>query len=103
LPSFEVASIKPNHSVNQEMNAVSQPGRFTATATTIKRLIAYAYHVKPFQVSGGPSWVSSDKFDIEAKEPDALAEDLQKLPVEQAGRNWDCCFSRYSRIDSSSR
>jgi uncharacterized protein (TIGR03435 family) len=83
-PSFEVATIKPNHSVGQQMSAGFQPGRFTASATTIKRLIAFAYHVKPFQVLGGPSWMSSDKFDIEAKEPDALAEELQKLRTDQA-------------------
>ena len=86
LPSFEVASIRLENSVDHPMSAVFQPGRFTATATTMQRLIAFAYHVKPFQVSGGPSWVSSDRFHIEAKEPDALAEELSKLPTDQQRR-----------------
>jgi uncharacterized protein (TIGR03435 family) len=60
-----------------------QPGRFSTTGATVKQLIALAYDVRDFQVSGGPSWISSDKYDIDAKEPDALAEELAKLPPDQ--------------------
>ena len=67
--SFEVASIKPNHSGDMRIGIMFQPGRFTTTGATAKQLIALAYDVRDFQVTGGPSWIGSDKFDIDAKEP----------------------------------
>lgn len=83
LPSFEVASIKPNRSPDGNMQGLYPPGRVSFRYTTMKRLIAFAYYVKPFQISGRPSWVSSDKWDIDAKEPDALAEQRRDLSVIQ--------------------
>ena len=60
-----------------------QPGRFTTTGATVKQLIALSYDVRDFQVTGGPSWISSDKFDIDAKEPDGLSDELEKLSLDQ--------------------
>src|SRR5215510_2629073 len=66
-PSFEVASIKPNNSGDGRVMMQNQPGRFTATNVTLKQLIRNAYQLQDFQISGGPSWISSDHFDIVAK------------------------------------
>jgi len=82
-PSFEVASIKPNRSGEMRFFMGWQPGRFTASGMTVRFLITAAYDVKDFQVSGGPSWIESERYDIEAKEPDSIAEELPKLPLEQ--------------------
>ena len=81
--SFEVASIKPNHSGERRFFVSWQPGRFNATGMTLKFLITMAYDVKDFQVSGGPSWVNTERYDIDAKEPDSIAQELEKLPREQ--------------------
>ena len=81
--SFEVASIKPNRSGDMRIGIRFQPGRFSATGATVKQLIGLAYDVRDFQISGGPSWISSDKFDIDAKEPDGFTDELQKLPPDQ--------------------
>jgi bla regulator protein BlaR1 len=83
LPSFEVASIKPNRSGDMRIGIRFQPGRFIANGMTVKQLIGLAYNVRDFQVMGGPSWISSDRFDIDAKEPDGFAEELAKLPPDQ--------------------
>jgi uncharacterized protein (TIGR03435 family) len=83
LPSFEVASIKPNRSGDNHFFISFQPGRFTATGATTRFLIEDAYNVKDFQVSGGPSWINSERYDIDAKEEDSLVEELQKLPPDQ--------------------
>lgn len=80
LPSFEVVSIKPNHSGDMRTGVRFQPGRFTTSGSTAKRLITIAYDVRDFQISGGPSWITSDRYDIDAKEPDGFAEELMKLP-----------------------
>jgi uncharacterized protein (TIGR03435 family) len=34
---------------------------------TFKTLMAYAYAVKDFQIIGGPDWINSDRYDIQAK------------------------------------
>jgi uncharacterized protein (TIGR03435 family) len=84
LPSFEVASVKPNHSgTSRRFFSFGDPGRFTATNVTAKMIIEFAYNVKDFQLSGGPSWINSEGYDINAKVDDSLAEQLQKLPLEQ--------------------
>ena len=63
------------------------PGRFTGSCVPVILLMQYAYQVRDFQISGGPDWVRSEKFDIEAKEPDELGEELQKLPSDQRWEN----------------
>lgn len=88
-PGFEVASIKPNRSGDMHMRIMFQPGRFIMNGATVRMLISVAYDVRDFQISGGPGWIASDKYDIDAKEPDALAEELQNLPPTNAGRKWD--------------
>jgi uncharacterized protein (TIGR03435 family) len=70
-PEFEVASVKPNTSGRNFIN-VRPPvgGRFTATNARLKMLIALAYNVKSFEISGGPAWIDSDGYDITAKAVD---------------------------------
>jgi bla regulator protein blaR1 len=82
LPSFEVASIKPSHSGSPRLRIMLPLGRFAASAT-VKPLIAFAYGISDFQLSGGESWISSETYDIDAKEEDSQAEELQKLPSDQ--------------------
>jgi uncharacterized protein (TIGR03435 family) len=72
--TFEVASVKPNTSSDlRGMGLRSSPGgRFVATGVPLLILVATAYHL-PFQsdrISGGPPWIRSERFDIEAKAPD---------------------------------
>jgi uncharacterized protein (TIGR03435 family) len=81
--AFEVASIKPNHSADMRTRIMFQPGRFVANGTSLKMLITLAYNVRDFQISAGPSWLGTDKYDIDAKEPDGLAEELSKLSPDQ--------------------
>lgn len=65
--AFEVAAIKPSHSISHNGGSRWTPDSFTATNMRLKDLIQVAYNVKGFQVSGGPAWVSSDGYDIDAK------------------------------------
>ena len=68
-PQFEVASIKPTDPGGEHRVMISfQPGgRFTAGGITVKMLIEQAFDVRDVQISGGPSWMSSQGFDITAK------------------------------------
>jgi len=67
-PQFEVASVKPS-APGSRGPTIYNPTRerFAITSITTKSLIAYAYDVRDFQVSGGPSWLGSDGYDIVAK------------------------------------
>ena len=62
---FEVASVKP--STEQRFKMVRPlPGRLTADAP-VQLLMQNAYGVQPFQIAGGPDWVNSEHYQIEAK------------------------------------
>jgi len=66
-PQFEVASIKPNKSGDLRMTFRSASGgRFTASNVSLQSLITIAYHIKDFQLSGAPPWLS-ERYDVEAK------------------------------------
>jgi uncharacterized protein (TIGR03435 family) len=84
LPSFEVASIKPNHTGGRgRFFSTPDPGRLTATNVTTKMVIEFAYNVKDFQLSGGPGWINSESYDINAKLEDSATEESQKLPEDE--------------------
>jgi uncharacterized protein (TIGR03435 family) len=75
-PAFEVASVKPTHpNVITEVDLVASGGRLTATNLSLQMLIASAYGLEVYQVSGGPNWVRTDRFDITAKAAEDLGQD----------------------------
>ena len=66
--TFGVASIKPTPAADQETKWGPEPGgRFSASGTTLKQLIAVSYGVQEYQISGGPKWMATDRWSIEAK------------------------------------
>jgi uncharacterized protein (TIGR03435 family) len=66
--SFEVATIKPNAANdNRAMIQIQPGGRFVATGMSLKQLIAFAYDMRDFQITGEPGWVSAERYDINAK------------------------------------
>jgi uncharacterized protein (TIGR03435 family) len=66
-PQFEVASIKPSAGGPGRMFGSRGPGMFNTENMPVKGIIAEAYGVKQFQISGGPSWIDSDGYTITAK------------------------------------
>jgi len=92
-PVFEVATIKPTPPDSRGSSLVVGRGggnMFSTTNTSLKDLMVFAYGLHEKQVSGGPSWVESEHYDITAK-PDTegmpsvaqLQAMLQKLVVER--------------------
>src|SRR5260370_11687319 len=66
--SFEVASIKLHPGpITLSSDPAIRGARVTATASTLRDLITSAYHVRYDQLSGGPGWMSSEHYDVEAK------------------------------------
>jgi uncharacterized protein (TIGR03435 family) len=66
-PTFDVASVKPNHSDDEPASVVLPGGRYTATNVTLRTLVRSAYGVHDNQLVGGPSWINSERFDVIAK------------------------------------
>jgi len=83
-PRYEVASIKPNKSTGDMIRLTGRPDGFTGTNITLQMLIRNAYEVEDDQISGGPSWIESEKYDIEAKMDGAVADELGKLGEDQS-------------------
>jgi uncharacterized protein (TIGR03435 family) len=62
---------------------VSPAGKFTAWAQTVNDLVSFAYDAKHRALSGGPGWADSERFDINAKMEDSLAEAWNNLPLKE--------------------
>ncbi len=81
--SFEVASIKPSAAERGKVGIRIAPGgRFTASGLTAKMLIQQAYDIKDFQISGGPGWLSSERYDIVAKAESSANREQLKLMLQ---------------------
>lgn len=82
-PAFSVASIKRNASVNSNSSTSFLPGgRFSARFTTLSRLIINSYRIKDYQLSGGPDWAYSERYDVDAKSDDSLTRDEMRLMIQ---------------------
>jgi uncharacterized protein (TIGR03435 family) len=77
---FDVATVKANAANDNRFMIRPLPGGgLTITGVPLRMLIMEAYDVRTFQVSGGPGWISTERWDIQAK-----AEGVQgQLPIDQ--------------------
>jgi len=65
---FEVASIKLNKSGESLAGLQRIPGgRFEATNIQLDTLISFAYQLQPFELQGGPPWLTTERWDVFAK------------------------------------
>jgi uncharacterized protein (TIGR03435 family) len=65
---FEVASVRPNMLDDRVVSInVGPGGRFTAKGYTLVLLMQRAYGVMGWNVTGGPDWIRSARFDVTAK------------------------------------
>src|SRR5215471_12410948 len=80
-PKYEVASIKPNGDNDSRFTFQIEPtGPLAATGITLKRLMMTAYNVHGFRIIGGPDWVVSRRWDIQAR-PDRAVSPGQIRPM----------------------
>jgi uncharacterized protein (TIGR03435 family) len=80
-PEYEVASIKPNTDNDFRYAFRIEPdGALAATGITLKRLMMTAYNVQGFRFVGGPGWVASRRWDVQAK-PSRAASPNQIRPM----------------------
>jgi uncharacterized protein (TIGR03435 family) len=94
-PTFEVATIKPSNpdTPGRALNVGRGGGNsFSTLNMPLSELIRFAYGIHTKQVTGGPSWIEEEKYDILAK-PDTpgmpnapqVRSMVQKLLAERFG------------------
>jgi len=79
-PAFEVASIKRSDAQFGSYLRYQPGGRFSGMGW-INLMIQIAYGVEDYQVTGGPGWLSSDRYEIEAKAESPQAGKSEMLPM----------------------
>ncbi|MBZ5632250.1 MAG: TIGR03435 family protein [Acidobacteriia bacterium] len=73
--TFEVASIKPADPDSRGTSIQFMPGGgLKMTGIPLRGMITFAYDVRDFQVSGGPGWAGTERFDVMAR-PDRTTVD----------------------------
>ena len=98
-PKFEVATIKLNTSGDARRQGVFPlpGGRLRAENSPLRLMIQNAYRVRSFQILGGPGWINSDRWDIEAK-PESDVNPQQTLLMLQTlletGSSWHSTATR---------
>ena len=66
-PQFDVVSIKPSRSNDHGGSMIPIAGGLAARNLSVSMLIQSAYNLKQWQILGGPGWVTTDCYDIEAQ------------------------------------
>ena len=65
--SFDVASVHEHSSDDHNMRWMTKDDGTTMVNIPLQSIISMAYDVKMYLISGGPSWVNSKGFDLDAK------------------------------------
>ncbi len=81
VPSFEVATIKPAKPEERFSLLVNRSGLLNTTSTSLSDLIKFAYDLHPQQITGGPSWLEMEKFDVTGKPDTAGLPNVKQLKV----------------------
>lgn len=83
-PDFEVASIRPSEPGARPGGTFIPPGgkRYTASNAYLKFLIQEAYHLQRDQITGGPGWISTDLYNVNAKAEKPIGIDTMHLMLQ---------------------
>lgn len=72
-PTFDVAAIHLHKSMPSERShIIESAGRLTTINESLKAIMQWAFDVPASRIIGGPAWIDSDRFDIEAKSESTL-------------------------------
>src|SRR5690348_12391955 len=63
---FNVVSLRPASASEQPTGFTHDPERLTVSAQTLRWLILQAYALREDQLTGGPAWVSAQRFTLTA-------------------------------------
>jgi uncharacterized protein (TIGR03435 family) len=66
-PAFDVAALKRNTSGGFAGIRILPGGTLTSRSVSLRQLILFAYGIAGFQLDGGPTWLASETYDLDAK------------------------------------
>jgi len=78
-PQFEVASVKMSAANTTVSRFRPTGGTIDGRNVVLKLLLNYAYGVEGFNISGGPRWIDSERFDVQAKAAPNTPDSQMKL------------------------
>jgi bla regulator protein BlaR1 len=67
-PAYATVSIVPNNSGGDRNTLMFGPDQFISKNASLQQVIREAYGVEDDRIAGAPDWLSSEKYDVEAKE-----------------------------------
>jgi len=73
---FEVASVKPGDPLDPGMSVHSRADGIVMKNNTLMNLLLNAYNIRSDQIEGGPKWLDSAPFTIDAKLPEGVSRNL---------------------------
>lgn len=66
-PAFDVAVIKPNTSAGPGKGFGIRGRQFSTMNTSVRDMITFAYGLHARQITGGPGWMETEKYNVTAK------------------------------------
>jgi uncharacterized protein (TIGR03435 family) len=79
---FEVVSVKPGDPTDSSSSARTTPGGLQMRNTTLSNLVRSAYRLNQYQLDGGPKWMNSTRFNVDAKLPAGAPRDQISLMMQ---------------------
>jgi len=74
-PAYATVSIRPNNSGGNKVTLMFGTDQFISKNGSLKMVMREAYGVEDDRIAGAPGWLSSEKYDVEAKEPSFRSND----------------------------
>jgi uncharacterized protein (TIGR03435 family) len=66
-PAFDAASVRLNRTGERTQSTILPGGRYSATNVPLRMMIRSAYGLQDYQLVGGPAWLGTDGYDVNAK------------------------------------
>jgi uncharacterized protein (TIGR03435 family) len=92
--AFEVSTVKQSKADSGNSSFNFNNGTFTATNEQLKNIMESAYGIPQPRILGGPKWLDSERFDIQAKMESAAAQRLDALSRDQARAEMQAMFQQ---------
>ncbi len=91
---YQQVSVTPGESGNGviQTRIIFTPDSLRAKNQTLQELLKFAYGVQASQISGGPDWLATALFTIDAKLDESTVAELKKLTPEQQKMERDLMF-----------
>jgi uncharacterized protein (TIGR03435 family) len=67
--TFDVVSVKPNHSGDARLSFGGSPGRYEIVNAPLRTIVRVAHQVQDYQIVEAPGWIANERFDILAATP----------------------------------